>query len=56
MDTKYSLYRKLTKNVIYKGDVNNQDLCFSDDFTFHFNGIVDKHNVCFWCDTNPYFY
>ena len=31
-----------------------QNLFFSDKATFCLNGLVNKHNVRYWSDTNPY--
>ena len=30
-----------------------EDVFFSDEATFHLNGSVNKHNVRYWCETNP---
>ena len=31
-----------------------QNLFFSDEATFYLNGLVNKHNVRYWSDTNPH--
>ena len=31
-----------------------QNLFFSDEAIFHLNGLVNRHNVRYWSDTNPH--
>ena len=31
-----------------------QNLFLSDEATFYLNGLVNKHNVRYWSDTNPH--
>lgn len=33
-----------------------KNLCFSDESTFYLSGEVNKHNVRYWSDFNPYIY
>lgn len=32
----------------------SKTICFSDEATFHLNGYVNRHNLRYWCDRNPY--
>jgi len=34
-------------------DMQN-NVFFSDEATFYLNGLVNKHNIRYWCETNPY--
>lgn len=31
-------------------------ICFTDEATFHLCGYVNRHNLRFWCEENPYEY
>lgn len=33
-----------------------KNICFSDECTFFLNGSVNKHNVRYWSDENPYIF
>lgn len=36
-------------------DINIQEnVFFSDEATFHLNGLVNKHNIRYWCEHNPH--
>ena len=36
-------------------DNTTQDnVFFSDEATFYLNGVVNKHNIRYWCETNPH--
>lgn len=30
-----------------------ENVCFSDESTFHLNGYVNRHNFRYWCEANP---
>lgn len=40
---------------IAENDQLLKNICFSDESTFFLNGCVNKHNVRYWSDSNPYF-
>lgn len=33
-----------------------KNICFSDECTFFLNGYVNRHNMRYWCQENPYEY
>jgi hypothetical protein len=33
---------------------NEENIFFSDEATFHLNGLVNKHNVRYWSESNPF--
>lgn len=44
-------------DMMTRFDVNNQFFtwtCFSDEATFELNGSVNRHNMRYWADENPY--
>ena len=34
-------------------DHNEENFFFSDEAAFHLNGLINKHNVRYWYETNP---
>ncbi|EFN75055.1 hypothetical protein EAI_00917, partial [Harpegnathos saltator] len=43
--------------IMTRFDGNNQFftwICFSDETTFELNGLVNRHNLRYWTDENPY--
>ena len=34
-------------------DHNEENFFFSYEAAFHLNGLINKHNVRYWCETNP---
>lgn len=40
---------EMIRDPIFKSHI-----CFSDEATFHLNGYVNRHNLRYWCDSNPF--
>ena len=34
-------------------DAKRQESFFSDEVTFYLHELVNKHNIRYWCETNP---